>query len=429
MSTRLTESRPLVLTEAMDADTGQFELQLITPGVGSCGAYPESTLTEAVKAGKWPKGLHLYLDHPTATEEAERPERSVRDLAGVLVEDATWNGSAVVAKAKVYSAYRPLLAEAAADIGMSIRAAGLLEAGEYDGKRASVVTSLDEVFSVDFVTRAGRGGAVLSVLESARVAASEASTDTTRELLNDAVQQAHGSEGKYIWIRDFDPDKQILWFNVTSDTDGSQTYEQGYSYDGSLLDLTGDATAVRQVTTYVPVANPAGQSNTTESLGETMPQIEEAEHRRLVEDAGRVPTLVSERDTAISERDTAIAERDTVARALAEANARTAAQPIVTAVLAESTTLPATVQARVAAEVLAAAPLTDAGALDEAALRTAAETARTSAETEIATVLEAHGVGKPRALGASSTSNTAISESAYDERSASVFGRTTVKGA
>jgi len=162
------EGQPLIATES--DSTGQFEIQIISPGIGSSGIYPTEVLQAAVKDRVWGRGLQLFIDHPTEAEQADRPERSVRDLAGALVEDARWDDSrqAVVAKARVYSMYRPLVKEAAQDIGMSIRASAEVHEGMHEGHPARFIDRVTEGYSVDFVTRAGRGGAVLSVLESAR---------------------------------------------------------------------------------------------------------------------------------------------------------------------------------------------------------------------------------------------------------------------
>jgi len=165
---QITEAQPLLATEA--DGTGLFEIQIITPGVGSSGVYPAEVLEAAVRDRIWPQGLHLYVDHPTEAEQMERPERSVRDLAGALVEDAQWDPArqAVTAKARVYSMYRPLVKEAAQDIGVSIRASAEVHEGMYNGQPARMVDRLVEGYSVDFVTHAGRGGAVLNILESER---------------------------------------------------------------------------------------------------------------------------------------------------------------------------------------------------------------------------------------------------------------------
>jgi hypothetical protein len=252
--TTLTEARPVVLTEAINAESGLFEIQIISPGVGSSAAYPAPVLEAAAQAKVFKAGTHLYLDHPTPTEEAERPVRSVRDLAGSLVEDATWNGSALVAKARVYSAYRPLLAEAAPDIGMSIRATATVDEGEFEGRQMPIVSELHEALSVDFVTRAGRGGAVLAVLESARTV-SEATANDTREALNAALKDEYGADKTWIWVRDFD--ESTVWFEVETE-DSTGVFAQAYSLDDDgAATLTGDRTEVRVKTQYVPVGEAA----------------------------------------------------------------------------------------------------------------------------------------------------------------------------
>lgn len=157
------------ITETVDATVaatighGRYLIRLIDAGQGSSGVYESSVLREAAASRVWPAGTHMYIDHPSATEDRDRPERTLRDLAGVLAEDARWDpaSDALVAEAKIFGAYRPMLDELAGDIGVSIRALA-----EQD--RAGNVTRIVEGLSVDFVTRAGRGGKVLQILESAR---------------------------------------------------------------------------------------------------------------------------------------------------------------------------------------------------------------------------------------------------------------------
>ena len=51
-------------------------------------------------------------------------------------------------------------------IGVSMRAYADTTVGEAEGRKGTIITALLEAASVDFVTKAGRGGRVLSVLES-----------------------------------------------------------------------------------------------------------------------------------------------------------------------------------------------------------------------------------------------------------------------
>ena len=145
----------------------RIRVTLIDPGLGASGWYPKETLEAAARDKVFPEGLPIYLDHPSSREAQERPERSVRDLAGLLVEDAKWSGSALVAEARIVPAHADLVASLEGVAGMSIRAQGEMEPAEIDGKRVPKITKLLAAESVDIVTKAGRGGR-FEVLEGAR---------------------------------------------------------------------------------------------------------------------------------------------------------------------------------------------------------------------------------------------------------------------
>ena len=63
---------------------GKIKVGLITPGTGSSGYYSQQVLENAARDRVWPKGTHVFFDHPSESEMHDRPERSVRDLAAVL---------------------------------------------------------------------------------------------------------------------------------------------------------------------------------------------------------------------------------------------------------------------------------------------------------------------------------------------------------
>ncbi|MFS1304434.1 hypothetical protein [Streptosporangium longisporum] len=148
---------------------GRYKVLLIRPGWGSSGYYSEEVLKrDGSKA--FPKGTQNYLNHPTVSERAERPGRRVQDWASVQVTDPVWDDEqdGLVAEVQVFPHWRHLLNEDfAREVGLSIRAAGTVEYGEAEGRTGPIVTSLDEGISVDWVTRAGAGGKVLALIESA----------------------------------------------------------------------------------------------------------------------------------------------------------------------------------------------------------------------------------------------------------------------
>lgn len=134
---------------------------------GSSGFYPAEVLArDGAKA--FPAGTHIYFDHPSESEGMDRPERSVRDIAGYLLDDAkfaeTEDGRGLFSRIQLTEQAKPLAKELYPVIGLSIRASGQIEETA-SGKR--IVRSIDHGLSVDLVTRAGAGGRLVAMTESA----------------------------------------------------------------------------------------------------------------------------------------------------------------------------------------------------------------------------------------------------------------------
>jgi len=134
---------------------------------GSSGFYPADVLRRD-GATAFPAGTHVYFDHPTETEDAERPERSVLDIAGYLLDSAAFeenpDGRGLFARIQFTESAKSLVQELARIVGLSIRAAGQVE----ETPSGRVVRSISEGLSVDVVTRAGAGGRLVSMTESAK---------------------------------------------------------------------------------------------------------------------------------------------------------------------------------------------------------------------------------------------------------------------
>lgn len=151
---------------------GTVPIKIIQPGWGASGYYSKETL-ERDGPKVFTKGLKMYWDHPTATEEAERPERSLRDLAGEFVTDAKWRddgpaGPGLYADAKIFGPYKEAVNELAPHIGVSIRALGKAKMGEADGRQGPIIERIVAAKSVDFVTTPGAGGKIVELFEAAR---------------------------------------------------------------------------------------------------------------------------------------------------------------------------------------------------------------------------------------------------------------------
>src|SRR5690606_25880246 len=157
----------------------------------------------------WPAGTHIYFDHPTETEQFDRPERSVRDLAAILTEDAySDSDGGLTASADIIGPYRELMTDDTfiKAVGMSIRATADTTVGEAEGRKGTIITRLIEGQSVDVVTKAGRGGRILAAVESARAQlAAEAATDDVRDRLHRVVSAAYSGPDTFAYVMDFDP--------------------------------------------------------------------------------------------------------------------------------------------------------------------------------------------------------------------------------
>lgn len=316
-ATQIVEARAVVL-ESSDSPTG-FMLRVITPGMGSSGYYEQSVLEAAVADNVFGKGTHIYIDHPSQSESKDRPERSVKDLAGSFAGDAVWNSieNAIDAPCKVYPHYA-WIKDVAEDIGMSIRASADVSEAVIEGQRVPKVDKLIEAFSVDFVTKAGRGGKVLAAIESARKG-----MDAT----------------------------------VTNDTGKPEAV---------LSQADTEAMAARVA--ELPLVIAGGQSSTSEET--LVPAVQESAE---VAEATRRIEAAEARATA------AEAERDQLRAQIAERDNREDAVRRVTERLSVRFDQWPTVKTRVVESVTATLPIKD-GALDVAALESATDRA---AESEL----------------------------------------------
>jgi hypothetical protein len=399
------------LREATGSSIG---VQLITPGWGSSGYYSAKVLESAGTNVVFPAGTHMYFDHPSASEDRDRPERSLRDLAGVLTTDATWDGTALVAEARVFAPYQQLVAEMKDVIGVSIRASGDVEVGEAEGRRGRIVTNLVHGTSADFVTHAGRGGKVASLLESARPTAEHmAEARNVGQWVESAIH------------RDF----TVMADNMAAE--GRLSREERIALSSAIGDalasfvasVEASAPQLYQRDLWDEPAAPAvsegasAPQHTTNTTKEGLvPELSEAE----------VTALRDKATEAEAQRDTALAEAQAAGVKLAAYLARDEARPGVAAKVAESKTLGARTQARVVESVLTALPIKD-GAVDADALGKVVEAAVKSAEAEIADYSKPAAptslFGTFGSVAESEGQTAELSESDIDADVAAAFGR------
>ena len=316
------------ITEAvgLTASTGRrYRARLIEGDRwGSSGWYGREML-ERDGPQVWPAGTQVYMDHPGATEQHDRPERSVRDLAGKITTTPVYEADGLYADVEFYPHVAPIIEAMWEDVGMSIRAAGTAESGERDGRTGPVITSLTEGISVDVVTRAGAGGKLVALLESARATVAE--TLPGNLVASDLEQRLDDALGPDQWVYDFTDEWVVYRLHYD---EGTSLVQQSYTADEQgRITLTGTPQRVSRRVTYDaqnPPSSLAGvaMESTHNPKGDPIMghiQIDEAEHKRLTEAADKVAAIESERAAAVERAEKAEAA---VAEAHRQADAATA---------------------------------------------------------------------------------------------------------
>lgn len=393
---QISEAGPTgALTESTSGKPGRFLLKLIDVGVGSSGVYSEDTLRLAEADQVFRAGLHCYIDHAAALRRGPGGERSVRDLAAVLAEDAHYDSAskALVAEADIFGAEADRLRELAPHIGMSISASAIMGPPPA-GQSKPAVRRLIEAESVDFVVQAGRGGAVLAVLESAAV---EATVQDRRDQLDRAVRIAYADPRQEIWagLRDFDPDTKTAYLYI-GDTLYSQPYEA--SADDTSVALTGQPAEVRAVTTYVPVTSTVGATEADHTKEDPVSDITQAELDAVKAQAEAAAKRAEEAEARLAKAEQA----SQIAEAKKAAAAKTAAA---------CQGMPPEMAARVAATVDAQ--------VTEAALPADLDTRITAAVEAEKAYLKAVAEGQGRLVGFGATESTTTAP----KRTRNAFGR------
>jgi hypothetical protein len=383
----LTERVPLAEAAGGQAPKGRrFRARIIQGDIqGSSGFYPAEMLKR--DAAVFREGLPLYLDHPKASDEYERPERSLRDRVGRLASAAAYERDGLYADVEVYPHWAEVIESMWKDIGMSIRASGTVEPSKEESIRGPIVTSLTEAASVDFVTAAGAGGKVVALLESARA--------QSGDLLRKATESTRQAEPG-----DVDDDK-------SDDEPGdSPDDDEDFIKPAEVAEAAENHVPAPPVTTLKEVAPVSGGTNAQGTPNGGPIELSEAELR----------TSLAETKQKLAEAELEIAKLGDQSRQLAEANTKLAeaertnlrlianntARDKAVETLAEST-LPEVAHAKVIESVTGVnVPLNEEGALDEAALVKSIKSAIDRERDYLTRFAEAAGIGQVRGLGGGS---------------------------
>lgn len=416
----LVETRRLVEAMSNVQPTGRrMRIQLITPGWGSSGYYSPEVLKEAATNKVFAAGTSMYIDHQTLSEANDRVhgERSLKDLAARFATDAHWDGHALVADVEAFGAWRPVIADMAEHVGVSIRSMGRGEPGAAEGRQGLVVSSIDQAKSVDFVAEAGRGGRVLQLLESKDTPLSEADNaghwlESRLQLTLAEVADAINSDSRIT------PQERVALtggigdslaaFTSRVEADAPRLFTTPVAETATPpVTTTANATSVTYTTPTTEEAAPAAPITTEESKEDPMPETEGAA------DTATPPTLPTAR--RLIEAELAQERRNT-----AVLRARDEARPLLSEALTDGWVPPATVR-RITEALMRDLPLTEANTLDRVELIKRASQDLAQAEHEIAEAMTAAGVGRPRDLGFTEASTSGLGAGELDSRLESAF--------
>ena len=270
-------------------------IRLIDAGQGSSGYYPAETLEAAASEGVFPAGTHMYIDHPGEAESMDRPERTLRDLAAVLAEDAYYDAEsqALVAEATVFKPYREVIHEMKDHIGVSIRSWA-----EYDG---NVVVRLIESLSVDFVTHAGRGGKVIQVLESRKTA-----REGLDSVFHDQLNKSVAAIWEQSYVRDYDKDAGLVYIYSWND---EKYYEASFEVSGDDVNVSGERYEVYPETRYKRVgANAESEEIEVADAKEVAAEAQAAVEARVTALESQITALQAENEQLKAEKAAAVKE-------------------------------------------------------------------------------------------------------------------------
>jgi len=151
---------------------GRLKITVIQPGLtlDEQKFYPREVLAEAV--GLY-DGVKMFANHPTFTEEIERPERDINHFVAVVENVHLGAGGEILADAVVidpeFKDKLELMNSQGklSEMGISQNAIGDFEFEEINGREVMVIKQILAVRSVDFVTQGNAGGAthILEALE------------------------------------------------------------------------------------------------------------------------------------------------------------------------------------------------------------------------------------------------------------------------
>lgn len=166
------------VTRLPKAKDGVYRVRIIKSNVMGSSGYYSSDVLEAFGREAFPAQTFSHIDHPTLSEQEDRPERSVLTLGGYTVGDPIVEADGLYVDMKFAGKALEVVENFGEVIGLSIRAKGDIEESERDGQTIREVKAIypSPLNSIDLVTVPGAGGKIIGALTESLREVSEASS-------------------------------------------------------------------------------------------------------------------------------------------------------------------------------------------------------------------------------------------------------------
>ena len=250
--------------------------------------YPAATLRAAASVFE---GTRAFLNHPSKSQAADLPERSVADIAGYYENVRAADDGRLTADLRIVGAAQatvwPLIVETVERkpglVDLSINALGTTKLGEAEGRKAVIVEGIVGANSVDIVTTGAAGGTFAGALLQSDGDAwtgqllAALSFDEWREARPEFVGQL---KGEWKTTRETSALAEARAKITQLETDAAALSEQNRASAAELADLRRAALADRLLSESTLPFTLRGQVR-----GELLEQAEQAGMERVIERA------------------------------------------------------------------------------------------------------------------------------------------------